>query len=608
MELLRFRDLECHYGAREIFAGASGVVRDGERIALVGRNGAGKSSLLRLLAGVETPFGGEIVRARDATIGYLAQNVADERDATLEELIDAALARAPHEEYGIRRKRLRALLADFGFSADDATRSMRTFSGGQRSKAALAHLLIDEPELLILDEPTNHLDIDTVRWLESYIAADKRAYIIVSHDRYFIDRTATHIWEIERALLHAYPPEQPAYTRYLERKRERLEEERRAYESFVEERDKRRKAIADLRATRGSHDYSQVKSREKQLARVEERETAAAPPPPQAKMALRLDTGRAGHGFAVEAEGLRKAYAAPLFDNLDVAVERGGRLAIVGPNGAGKSTLLGILGGASVPDAGTVRYNEAVRPAYFAQNARDQLDPQKSALDNVLRAADVTPERARSLLGRMHLGGDAAEKPVAAFSGGERRRIMLAALMAQGADVLLLDEPSNDLDIESREALEDVLSEYDGAIIAVSHDRYLLSRMCSTVLWIEDGTWGLVQGGYDAYEASQREREAAVRRERERAMSNEPKKSGPVMTPLKVLDHLRRDIGKAEREIAKFDERKAEIEQIFADPATYADPIRVKSLQKELEELGVRSHAALERWETLSERLESASN
>jgi len=249
-----------------------------------------------------------------------------------------------------------------------------------------------------------------------------------------------------------------------------------------------------------------------------------------------------------------------------------------------------------------------VRPAYFAQNARDQLDPQKSAFENVLSAADITPERARAFLGRMRLGGEAAEKPVSTFSGGERRRIILAALMAQGADVLLLDEPSNDLDIESREALEEVLAEFDGAIIAVSHDRYLLSRICSNVLWIDGGEWGVVQGGYDAYEAWQRERESAQRRERERMMNAEAKRAGPVMTPLKVLDHLRRDIGKAEREISKLDERKAEIERIFTDPAIYADTMQVKALQIELEEIGARSRAALERWESLSERLENALN
>ena len=337
---------------------------------------------------------------------------------------------------------------------------------------------------------------------------------------------------------------------------------------------------------------------------MEERETVVAPPPPGAGIALSLQTGRAGRGYALEAKNLAKSYAAPLFSGVSVDVERGGRLAIVGPNGAGKSTLLALLGGAVEADAGSVRYNEAVRTAYFAQNARDQLDPQRSAVENVLEAADLTEEQARNLLGRMHVSGEAADKPVSAFSGGERRRIMLAALMAQRADVLLLDEPTNDLDIDSREALEEVLSGYDGALVVVSHDRYLLSRLCDAVLWIDGGDWGLLEGGYEAYEAMQREREERDRVERERAMTAEPKRTGAAITPLKVLDHLRRDITKTEREIARGDARKAEIETIFTDPSVYADVPRVKALQDELAAIAARAETLMSQWEELTLRLE----
>lgn len=193
MEVLRFTGLECHYGAREVFAGASAALADNQRVGLVGPNGAGKSSMLRLLAGVDAPFGGSVVRARDARLGYLAQNVADETEATIAALIDGALERVEPESWGLRNKTLRTMLAAFGFEESDFTRPLREFSGGQRAKAALAHLLIDEPDYFILDEPTNHLDVATVRWLEDFIAGDKRPYLIVSHDRYFLDRVATQI-------------------------------------------------------------------------------------------------------------------------------------------------------------------------------------------------------------------------------------------------------------------------------------------------------------------------------------------------------------------------------------------------------------------------------
>jgi ATP-binding cassette subfamily F protein 3 len=603
LELLRFSELECHYGARRIFSGVSGALADGQRVGLVGPNGAGKSTLLRLLAGVDSPFGGTIARAKDATLGYLAQSVADETQATLTQLMEAALARASYEDYGLRNKRLRAMLAAFGFEAASFERPLREFSGGQRAKAALAHLLIDEPDYLILDEPTNHLDIQTVRWLEDFIASDKRAYVIVSHDRYFLDRVATQIWELERERFHIYEAATPAYTRYLEQKETRLEEQRRAYETFVEERDKRRVTIAGLRATHTSSDYSQVRSREKQLARMEE--TLEAPPPPDAAVpiAVRIESARrAGNAFAFEAKGLAKAYASTLFQSLSLNAQQGERIGIVGPNGAGKSTLLRIIAGEMQPDHGTVRFNPASRAAYFAQNTHEQLDVTRSAVDAVLSSAAITPERARNLLGRMRISGEAADKPVSAFSGGERRRIMLACLMARSADILLLDEPTNDLDIDSREALETVLAEYAGAIVAVSHDRYLLNRLCDRVLWIENGIWGILDGGYEAYEQTQRERERALAARAQQDAA--PKSKSSKLTPLKQRSQLESKIARIERDISKIDARRAEIDAIFADASTYEDRSRVKALQEEAERLNEAGARALVEWERLLDELE----
>ena len=606
MEFLRFTDLECHYGARRIFSGVSGVLADGQHIGLVGPNGAGKSSLLRLLAGVDIPFGGTIVRAKDAKLGYLAQSVADETQATLAQLVDAALSRASYEEYGLRNSMLRAMLAAFGFEPESFERPLREFSGGQRAKAALAHVLIDDPDYLILDEPTNHLDIQTVRWLEEFIAADKRAYAIVSHDRYFLDRVATQIWELERERFITYAPAKPAYSGYVEQKQARLEEERRAYEQFVEERDKRRATIAGLRATHTSSDYSQVRSREKQLVRMEQEVQAPPPQAAAAPIAVRLQSARrAGSAFAFEAKGLSKAYDKPLFTNVSIDVQQGERIGIVGPNGAGKSTLLRILAEQLPPDRGTARYNPASHAAYFAQNTHDQLDTTRSAVDAVLAASAVTPERARNLLGRMRISGEEADKPVSAFSGGERRRIMLACLMARSADVLLLDEPTNDLDIDSREALESVLAEYEGAVAVVSHDRYLLNRLCDRVLWIEDGQWGVLDGGYEAYERTQRERERSARERAQQAREAKPKAS--KLTPLKQRSNLETQIARVEREIAKIDARRAEIDALFADAATYDDRDRVRVLQEEVETLESSSAQALSRWEALLHELESLS-
>ncbi|MBV8638538.1 MAG: ABC-F family ATP-binding cassette domain-containing protein [Candidatus Eremiobacteraeota bacterium] len=593
MELLRFSDLECHYGAREIFSGLNGVLAEGERVGLVGPNGAGKSSLLRLLAGVDTPFGGTIVRARGVRFGYLAQSVADETTATLTQLVDAALDRAPVEERGLRNKTLRIMFAAFGFTEDDLGRSLRTFSGGQRAKAALAHVLIDDPDYCILDEPTNHLDISTVRWLESYIASDKRAYLIVSHDRYFLDRVASRIWELDRGALQIYPPATPAYAAFVEAREERRARERRDYDAYIAERDKARATVAGLRATLTSSNYSRVRSREKQLARMESQEVAA---PPAARRAISVGltaSRRSGNGFAFEAQALTKRYDRTLFENLTIDVEGGERIAVVGANGSGKSTFLKILTGGIAPDGGAVRFNPASAVASFAQNAHEELDGAQSAVEAVMRAGDVGDERARGLLGRMRISGDDGDKPIHAFSGGERRRIMLACLMARAADILLLDEPTNDLDVESQEALESVLGEYEGTIVAVSHDRYFLNALCDRVLWIEDGSWGVLEGGYEAYEAQIRERE----RVHLEARATPRREKTSSLTPLKVRSKLETQIARLEREIEKLDARKAEIDASFADPTLYEDRARVKELEAEREGVTARSAQAVTEWE-----------
>ena len=605
MELFRATGLECHYGAREIFSGVDAVLNEGERIALVGPNGAGKSSLLRQLADVDQVHGGTIVRAKETRFGYLAQGVADETRATLDELVATALGKVPDADWAYSNKRLRAMLDGFGFTADDFDRPLREFSGGQRSKAALAHLLIDDPEYLILDEPTNHLDIETVRWLESYIAADKRAYVIVSHDRYFLDRVGTRVWEMDRGSLFAYAPAKPAYHKYVEQREVRIAAEREAYELYVAEREKRKASIAGLRTTLTSSNYSRVKSREKQLERVE-REMVAPPPAPEVRaIGVKLKSSRrATTGFAFEVKGVAKAYAKPLFSGVTFNLQQGARLAIVGPNGAGKSTLLRILAEEMLPDAGEVRYNPAARFAYFTQNAHEQLDVEATAVEAVTNGTTASEEEARNLLGRMRISGEAADKPVKAFSGGERRRIMLARLMARKCDVLLLDEPTNDLDIASREALEDVLVGYEGALVIVSHDRYLLDALSDLVLWIDDGAWGIVEGGYGGYEDAQHKRERG-------AVAAAAASTGSKLvrdtrlTPLKIKSKLQTIVKRIERDIEKIDARKGEIEALFASVELYADRDKVKALEAERADLAKRSAEQLDAWETAQAELEA---
>ncbi|MEA2666242.1 MAG: ATP-binding cassette, subfamily er 3, partial [Candidatus Eremiobacteraeota bacterium] len=604
MELLRFSSLARHYGANDVFSDLAGVVRAGDKIGLVGPNGAGKSSLVRLLVGRDEPVdGGTLVRARDSRLGYLAQNASESGPATLRAAFDEALARGTAQEW-----EMRATLNRFDFAESDLDRPLRAFSGGQRTRALLARTLLEQPDWLVLDEPTNHLDLDTVRWLENFVARDPRAYLIVSHDRYFLETVCTQIWELDRGELAVYDVKQGrAYTQYVEQREARREQQRRDYESALAER-KRQRAVIDELRTHGSHNYSAVWSREKQFAKLD---AVDAPRTEKRSISVALASARrATGGPAVDVKGLTKAYDRTLFANVTATFYRGDRVAIVGPNGAGKTTFLRIIAEELPPDKGSVRYGTGLRTASYSQSSVDDLRAGDTASEAVMRMG-VTDEEARGLLGRLNLGGDSGDKPVEAFSGGERRRIMLARLMAQKADCLFLDEPTNDLDIPSREALEDVLASYEGALFVVSHDRYLLKRLGERVVAIRAGGLTILDDGYDAYERKQHEAVgengsangggtratvAAKAAKQDRQAAHEAKQEA---------QRKKRAVTTAEKLVAGLDKERAELERQFAAPDLYDDPARVVRLTHELERVRKASEAAMDAWLSASDAWEA---
>jgi ATP-binding cassette, subfamily F, member 3 len=608
MELVRFTALERHYGANEVFAGLDGVIRDGDKVGLVGPNGAGKSSLVRLLAGHDESDGGTIVRARARSLGYLAQDAAESGPQTLRAAFDEAMARGHAQEW-----EMRATLNRFDFAESDLDRPLREFSGGQRTRALLARTLLEQPDWLVLDEPTNHLDLDTVRWLENFVARDPRAFLIVSHDRYFLETVATEIWELDHGELSVYDVKPGrAYSMYVEERTIRREQQRRDYEAAMTERQRQRAVIDELR-THGSHNYSAVWSREKAFARVD---VAEAPRKDRRKIAVALSAARrATSGPAVEIKGIAKAYDRTLFAHVTATFTRGERVAIVGPNGAGKTTLLRILSGELDPDRGSVRYGTGLRTASYSQSTVDDLPAGVTAAEAVMRMG-VTDQEARGLLGRLNLGGDSGDKRVEEFSGGERRRIMLARLMAQRADCLFLDEPTNDLDIPSREALEDVLAEYDGALFVVSHDRYLLKRLGDRVVSIRDGKARVIDGDYDAYERRAHELPDARNDSPANGASRAPAATAQKSTPARLdrqnaheakvaAGRRKRAVADAENLVAKLDKERARLEADFAAPDLYDHPKRVVELVHALERVKEETAAAMAAWEATAAVLEA---
>jgi ATP-binding cassette subfamily F protein 3 len=598
MELLRFTSLARHYGANEVFTDLSGVVRDGDKIALVGPNGAGKSSLVRILVGQDQPDAGTIARARDSRYGYLAQDAAEGGAQTLGAAFAEALERGLAHEW-----EMRATLNRFGFSESDLDRPLAEFSGGQRTRALLARTLLEGPDWLLLDEPTNHLDLDTVRWLENFVAQDNRAYLIVSHDRFFLETVANQIWELDRGELTVYDVKPGrAYTDFLEQREIRREQKRRDYETAQSERKRQRAVIEELK-THGSHNYSHVRSREKAFARVD---AVAAPRSERRSIAVALTAARrATNGMAIEVKGLSKAYDEQLFAGVDALFSRGDRVAIVGPNGAGKTTFLRIISGEMPPDHGSVRYGIGLTTASYSQSSVDDLAAGDTAADAVMRMG-VTDEEARGLLGRLNLGGDSGDKPVEAFSGGERRRIMLARLMAKRADCLFLDEPTNDLDIPSREALEEVLASYEGALFVVSHDRYLLKRLAERVVSIRDGQATIVDGDYETYERLEHAARKGSTTPKAAAKTKSAKGNGKAAHETKLdLGRRKRAVAEAEQRVADLEAERVELERKFAAPDVYDEPNTIVTLQRELDRVRGESDRAMASWERAVQALES---
>lgn len=598
MELLRFTGLARHYGANDVFTDLSGVVREGDKIALVGPNGAGKSSLVRILVGQDQPDGGSLTRARDSRYGYLAQDAAEGGPQTLGAAFEEALERGQAQEW-----EMRATINRFGFAEHDFDRPLAEFSGGQRTRALLARTLLESPDWLLLDEPTNHLDLDTVRWLETFVAQDNRAYVIVSHDRFFLETVASQVWELDRGELAIYDVTPGrAYTDFLEQRDIRRAQRQREYDAAQSERKRQRAVIEELK-THGSHNYSHVRSREKAFARVD---AVDAPRSERRQIGVALTSARrATNGVAIEIRGLAMAYDHILFSGVDAFFSRGDRVAIVGPNGAGKSTFLRIISGEMAPGAGTVRYGTGLKTASYSQSSVDDLATGDTAAEAVMRMG-VTDEEARGLLGRLNLGGNSGDKPVEAFSGGERRRIMLARLMAQRADCLFLDEPTNDLDIPSREALEEVLATYEGALFVVSHDRYLLKRLAERVVAIGDGVATIVDGDYDTYERL----EHAARKSATAAKA--APKSEPVKVNRKASHQTKLDVGRrkravseAEQRVADLEAKRTEIERRFAAPNVYDDPDAVVTLQRDLDRIRSESDKAMTLWERAVQALEA---
>ena len=528
--MLSLKNAGKRFGPRILFLEADWLIRNNEKTALVGANGTGKSTLMKVLAGQETLDYGAVEQTRGMSIGYLPQEglriegrsvfeecltVFDEIRAMEGEIerLGAQLAELDHaspeydaaaERFSMVQERFHALngyaldaqvgtvLTGLGFGKEDWARDTGEFSGGWQMRIALAKLLLARPNLLLLDEPTNHLDLETRNWLEDYLKAYPFGYILISHDRYFLDVTVDRTVEIWNKRLTIF---QGNYTRYLSQKDERRAQLEGAYRNQREQIEHLEAFISRFRyqATKAK----QVQSRIKELDKIERIEIPEQESTIHFKFPQPAPSGR----MVVETDGLKKSYGEKrVLENVRFSIERGDRVALVGVNGAGKSTLIKLLTGEETPTAGSIHLGHNVIAEYFAQDQYKVLDPEARMIDDMNRSAVRVPEvQLRSLLGCFLFSGDDVFKPLGVLSGGERNRYALARILVSPANFLLLDEPTNHLDMRAKDVLLEALASYSGTVVFVSHDRYFIDRLATRVLEIEGGAVTAYEGNYEDY-------------------------------------------------------------------------------------------------------------
>jgi ATP-binding cassette subfamily F protein 3 len=618
MAIATATSLDVYVGGKLLFEDVSFKLEPRERMTLSGRNGAGKSTLLRVLAGELAPDGGSLSVQRGARVAlhdqrpprqsemklgeYVFSGRTDmlETEAELERL-EAEMAGDGNEEtmraYAAAQQRLEAgggyrwrdevlsVLRGLGFRGEEADRALATFSGGELTRASLARALATRPDLLLLDEPTNHLDIPSLEWLESYLVELDSAVVLVAHDRWFLEAVGTSVLELEagRARFfagpwHAWREEQAKRAIALGKAIERQQAEIARMERFVER--------FRYKATKARQAQSRVKMIEKAKRggpMAEKRDGRNLrfhfkPPERPGRVPLKM------------VNGTLRVPGRTLLASANLEIERGEHVVLVGPNGAGKTTLIETLAGQRVPAAGSVRTGHNVEIGYLSQHAETAAGS-GTVLDAAKRQTGLTENQARALLGGFLFSGADVEKQLSDISGGEQRRLSLAILVASGANVLVLDEPTNHLDIESREALEDALTEFEGTVLLVSHDRALLEAVGGRTLVCENGRLENHLSGWAEYQRRRDEEAAAAE------VAAKPRSGGKKYSATKPAQKAARKAAKLEQRIEQAEATLHELEDELADPAAWSSPGRVERATKRHEEAKAAVEELYEEWE-----------
>ncbi|MCH1983396.1 ABC-F family ATP-binding cassette domain-containing protein [Ruminococcus sp. OA3] len=635
--ILSCHNIEKSFGTNIILHDASFHIEDHEKTALVGANGTGKSTMLKIIAGEMPGDSGEVILAKNRTLGYLAQHqdmnsnasLYDEvleikrpvlqmeetmrqMEETMKNLAGAELERLMESYHRICEKfelengyacrsEVTGVLKGLGFEEDDFSKTISTLSGGQKTRVALGKLLLQKPDVLLLDEPTNHLDIDSIAWLESFLQRYPGAVLIVSHDRYFIDRIVTKVFELEQSVLTTYTGN---YSDYAKKRTQVRAAKIKAYLNQQQEIRHQEEVIAKLKSFNREKSIKRAESREKMLEKIEVLEK---PQEVNDEMRLILEPCIQSGNDVLSVESLSKSYPGlRLFHDLSFEVKRGERVAIIGANGTGKTTILKILNQLIEPDAGCFTLGSNVHIGYYDQE-HHVLDMEKTIFQEISDAfPDLTGTRIRNVLAAFLFTGDDVFQQIRTLSGGERGRVSLAKLMLSNANFLILDEPTNHLDITSKEILEQALNQYTGTVLYVSHDRYFINQTATRILDLVNETFVNYIGNYDYY--VEKKDELTLRcttGKPAEEIPEEPSKTKISWQQQKEEQARRRkrenDLKKLESDISALEARSSDIDEILILPEVATDPAKCIELSSEQADIQMKLEELYGQWEILAE-------
>ena len=639
--ILNATNISKSFGSNEIIKDATFLVNEHEKVAIVGVNGAGKTTLLKILTGEESADSGSITLAKDAKLGYLRQinnvdsalSIIDELYTVIEPILNMEKRMSQMQEdmkhltgseleelyssytalthsYELMdgyaaKSRVVGILKGLGFEEIDFDRKINTLSGGQKTRVFLAKLLLEEPDIILLDEPTNHLDLRSIEWLESYLLNYKGAVIIVSHDRYFLDKIVSKVIDIENGNVQMYLGN---YTDFSNKKQMLLDAKMKEYLNQQQEIKHQEAVITKLKQFNREKSIKRAESRQKQLEKIERVE---APQTYSENMRLSLDISKESGKDVLTVHNLSKSFdQKKLFWDINFEIKRGERVAIIGDNGTGKTTLLKIINGLLEPDTGEVIYGSNVSVAYYDQE-HQVLHMDKTLFDEL---SDTYPEmtntQIRNILAAFLFTGEDVYKKIADLSGGERGRVSLVKLMLSKANFLLLDEPTNHLDIVSKDVLENALTNFPGTVCYVSHDRYFINKTATRILDLTENRLLNYIGNYDYYiEKREAVEEAANLTNTEQAekpadVSESKKEWIDNKTVQAQKKKVKNALNKCEKEISEIEDKLQAVDEEFANPENASNVGKLMELQKQKEALEKRLDKLMEDWEELTLQME----